>query len=406
MTGIASIAKCLRAMALLLVFTTAAAPWGYAETAEKRLFKTEELEQIVAPVALYPDPLLAQVLMASTYPLEVVQAERWQKQNKNLKGESLKAAVDKQPWDASVKSLVEFPDVLAMMSEKLDWTQKLGDAFLAQQKEVMDTVQTLRKRAKDEGNLESSKEQTVTEKEEKIVIEPADPQVVYVPVYNPTVVYGVWPYPAYPPYYYYPPAYVYPPGGMFLSFSMGVFWGAAWGHYAHGGCNWHSGDIDIDINRNTNINRGDHVTHHGGDRRQGQGQKWQHSPEHRQGVAYRDQATGQKYNRASTRDSVQSRENYRGYADQGRQEPARGGGDAYQGRQDAARPGTMEDRAAGRDASGQRGDAFAGMDRGGNTTRDYSSRGSTSRQSMSGSRGSYGGGSRGFGGGGRGGGRR
>jgi hypothetical protein len=402
MTGIASLAKYFRAMALLIVFSTAAAPWGFAETAEKSLFKPEELEQIVAPIALYPDPLLAQILMASTYPLEVVQAERWQKQNKALKGDGLKATVDKQPWDASVKSLVEFPDVLAMLSDKLDWTQKLGDAFLAQQKEVMDTVQTLRKKAEAEGNLESTKEQKVTVEEEKIVIAPADPQVVYVPVYNPTVVYGVWPYPAYPPYYYYPPAYVYPPGGLFISFGVGVAMGAAWGNYAHGGCNWNSGDIDIDINRNTNINVGNRVEHHGG----GQGQKWQHSPEHRQGVAYRDQATGQKYNRAATGDSVQSRENYRGRADQGRQEPARGGADNYKGHSDSARPSTTENRSAGRDAPSQRSDTFSGMDRGGSTTRDYSSRGSTSRQSMSSSRGGYSGGSRGGGGGGRGGGRR
>ncbi len=414
MTRIASVPRCCLAMALVLVLTTALAPWGYAQTEEKRLFKPEELEQIVAPIALYPDPLLAQVLMASTYPLEVVQAERWQKQNKDLKGDGLKTALDKQPWDASVKSLVNFPDVLAMLSEKLDWTQKLGDAFLAQQKEVMETVQTLRKKAEAEGNLESTKEQKVTKQEDKIAIEPADPQVIYVPVYNPTVVYGVWPYPAYPPYYYHPPAYVYPPGGMFLSFGMGVMWGAAWGHYAHGGCNWNSGDIDIDINRNTNINRGDRntninrgdrVTPQGGRQGQGQGQKWQHNPEHRQGVAYRDQATGQKYNRASTRDSVQSRENYRGHADQGRQDLARGGGDATKGRTDGARPSTADNRSAGRDYSGQRGDAFAGMDRGGSTTRDYSSRGSASRQSMSGSRGGYGGGG-GRGGGGRGGGRR
>ncbi len=404
MKPIPAVTTCFRAMLLVIALLAAAAPWCRAETAQPKPFKPEELEQIVAPIALYPDPLLAQVLMAATYPLEVVQAERWQKQNKNLKGESLKAAVDKQPWDASVKSLVEFPDVLAMLSEKLDWTQKLGDAFLAQQKEVMDTVQALRKRAKEEGNLESTKEQKVTEQEEKIVIEPADPQVVYVPVYNPTVVYGVWPYPAYPPYYYYPPAYVYPPGGLFISFSMGVMWGAAWGHYAHGGCNWHSGDIDIDINRNTNINRGDRVTHHGGNR---QNQKWQHNPQHRQGVAYRDQATGQKYNRAATRDSVQSRENFRGYADQGRQDLARGGADDYR-RQDATRPGGLDNRSGGnRDYSGRQGDAFSGMDRGGSTTRDYSRRGSSSRQSMSGSRGGFSGGSRGFGGGrGGGGGRR
>jgi len=157
------------------------------------------LEQILAPIALYPDSLLAQILMASTYPLEVVQADRWAKQNKDLKGDALTAALEKQPWDPSVKSLVNFPQVLAMMSEKLDWTQKLGDAFLAQQKDVMDTVQGLRKKAVDAGNLKTTKEQQVIVEKETIIIEPASTQVVYVPTYNPTVVYGAWPYPAYPP---------------------------------------------------------------------------------------------------------------------------------------------------------------------------------------------------------------
>ncbi len=159
---------------------------------------------MLAPIALYPDSLLAQIFMASTYPLEVVQADRWAKQNKNLTGDALTAALEKQPWDPSVKSLINFPQVLAMMSEKLDWTQKLGDAFLAQEKDVMASVQTLRKKAYDAGNLKTTKEQKVVVEQETIVIESASPQVVYVPTYNPTVVYGTWAYPAYPPAYYYP----------------------------------------------------------------------------------------------------------------------------------------------------------------------------------------------------------
>ena len=142
---------------------------------------------------------MVQILMASTYPLEVVQAGRWTKANQNLKGDALTAALEKENWDASVKSLVNFPQVLDLMNEKLDWTQKLGDAFLAQQKDVMDTVQKLREKAGAQGNLKSSEQQKViVEKEtQTIVIEPANPQVVYVPTYNPTVVYGTWWYPSY-----------------------------------------------------------------------------------------------------------------------------------------------------------------------------------------------------------------
>ena len=189
-------------LTFFLAFLMAAPPWVLAQSAEEpKAFKQEELDQILAPIALYPDDLLSQVLMASTYPLEVVQAERWQKQNKSLKGDALAQALEKQDWDPSVKSLVNFPDVLTMMSEKLDWTQKLGDAFLEQEKGVMDTVQKLRQKADEAGNLKTTSEQKViVEKETKtIVIEPANPQTVYVPTYNPTVVYGAWWYPAYPP---------------------------------------------------------------------------------------------------------------------------------------------------------------------------------------------------------------
>ena len=165
----------------------------------------EELAQLLAPIALYPDELVSQILMASTYPLEVVQADRWVKSHKQSAGEVLAKQLEKEPWDPSVKSLVNFPVVLASMSEKLDVTTKIGDAFLAQQKDVMDTIQLLRKKAYEAGNLKTTKEQKVVVEKEIIVIRPADPQVIYVPTYSPTVVYGVWMYPAYPPYYYYPP---------------------------------------------------------------------------------------------------------------------------------------------------------------------------------------------------------
>ncbi len=432
--------KCFPVLVAVLVWMTAVPPGTFGQPADQPAFKQEELDQLLAPVALYPDSLLAQVLMASTYPLELVQADRWAKQNKDLKGDPLTAALEKQPWDPSVKSLVNFPQVLAMMSEKLDWTQKLGDAFLAQQKDVMATVQALRKKAADAGTLKTTKEQKVVVEQETIVIESASPQVVYVPTYNPTVVYGSWPYPAYPPATYYPPGYV--AGTALFSFGVGMAAGAAWG-YAWGGCDWHGGDVDVDIDRNTNINnninRGNYSKQYQG----GRG-NWQHNPEHRKGVSYRDQATGQKFNRASSNEAVKSREDFRGRSEAGRQDPARGGADQARSRQDAGqragfegradtrdasrgsadasrdrqgtgqrgsaegRPATRE--AGGRDISGQGGSAFSGMDRGGSESRDFSNRGSSSRQSMSsGSRsgGSFSGaGSRGGGGGGRGGGRR
>jgi len=203
----------------------AAATAAATPAAKSGTFMPEELEQMVAPIALYPDPLLAQVLMAATYPLEIVQAARWKEANSTLTGDAIATALQKEDWDPAVKSLVTFPDVLAMLDEKIDWTQKLGDAFLAQQAELMDSVQRLRAKAKAEGTLMSSKEQNVIEEKAPpppadaaapataaapaaaaaatppaqttiIKIEPTNPEVVYVPSYNPTVVYGPWPYPA------------------------------------------------------------------------------------------------------------------------------------------------------------------------------------------------------------------
>src|SRR4030095_16091502 len=183
---------------------------------------------LAAPIALYPDSLVAQILIAATYPLEIVQADRFAKQNKNLKGDALTKALEQQKWEPSIKSLVNFPQVLTMMSEKLDWTQKLGDAFLADQKLVLDTIQSMRAKAQAAGNLKTTKEQIVIVEEKIIKIEPASPQVIYVPTYNPTVVYGAWPYPASPPYSYYPPGYVATTAAF--SFMAGAAVGAAWGY--------------------------------------------------------------------------------------------------------------------------------------------------------------------------------
>ena len=229
-----------QALAVLMTIFLALPPSVVAQQAGAAALKPEELDQVLAPIALYPDSLVSQILMAATYPLEIVQADRWAKQNASLKGDALAKALEAQDWDPSVKSLVNFPQVLTMMSEKLDWTQKLGDAFLEDQKPVLDTIQSLRAKAQASGNLKTTKEQTVIVEEKIIKIEPANPQVIYVPTYNPTVVYGAWPYPAYPPYAYYPPGYV---AGSAFWFAAGVGLGMAWG-YAWGNCNWGGGDVN------------------------------------------------------------------------------------------------------------------------------------------------------------------
>lgn len=404
----------LIAVTLVLLLTLPAAPFAQ-EPQGKVSISQAELEQILAPVALYPDEVLAQILIASTYPLEIVQADRWAKGNSGLKGDNLTAALEKQPWDPSVKSLVNFPQVLTMMSEKIDWTQKLGDAFLAQQMDVMKAVQQLRAKANAAGNLKSTKEQKVIVEKETIIIQPASPQVVYVPTYNPTVVYGVWAYPAYPPAYYYPPGYV--ASAAAFSFVAGVAVGAAWG-YAWGNCNWHGGSVNYNINQNININN--NINRNNYRATQDKGGNWQHNPSHRGGVAYRDRATATKYNRGASPGAMQSRENYRGRADAVQRDLGRGGS----GQLDKRAGAGQMDRSAGSDRLGgsgrtdgglsasQRGggssNAFAGMDRG-SSARDFSNRGMESRQSMSrgGSSGGFGGGSgmssgsRGGGGGGR-----
>jgi hypothetical protein len=363
------------------------------EKAPSKAFSREQLDQLLAPIALYPDSLLTQIMMASTYPLEVVKANNWVKQNKGLKGDPLTAALEKQPWDPSVKSLVNFPQILEMMESKLDWTQKLGDAFIAQQKDVLAAVQTLRAKALEAGNLKTTKEQkVVVEQQTKIiVIEQASPQVVYVPSYNPTVVYGVWAYPAYPPYPVYPPGYV--AGAVVVGVAVGAAWGYAWGH-----CNWHGGDVNINVhqntNINTNINRNNYQKQYEGKgqiNQSGSG-KWQHDADHRQGVAYRDSATAKQYGQGTSR-SAPSGSDARGYGD-------RGGAAGQAGSLDrGAKGGTG--RADGAGSRGGRESAFSGAGNG-SLDRAASDRGNMSRGGgAASSRAGAGGGARGGGGRGR-----
>jgi Protein of unknown function (DUF3300) len=387
-----------------------------------------EIEGLVAPIALYPDDLLAQVLMASTYPLEIVQAARWVKEpaNAKLKGTALDDALAKQEWDPSVKSLAPFPSVLANMNEKLDWTQKLGDAFLDQQKDVMDAVQRLRKKAQDAGNLKSNEQQTVKvetppeTQQQVIIIQPANPQVVYVPTYQPTVVYGTWGYPAYPPYYWPPP-----PGA---AFAAGFFWGTAFAvsasYWGFGHCGWGHGDVDINVNNSTNIKNDFNRKNNniGNNNKVGNNGKWQHDPSHRKGVNYGNAKTRDQYGRGQSRDAA-ARDNFRGrdsgglggggsgtraggggMADRG---GSKGLGTGGAGTRDQGRGGATAGNKVG--SSDRGGSAIGGNSRGGDAF-DRSGGGGSARASSargnSSFGGSHGGGgaSRGGGGGHRGGG--
>ncbi len=245
-----------------------------------------QIEQLVAPIALYPDALLSQILMASTYPLEVVAAARWSQANPSVGGEALQSAMAQQSWDPSVKALTAVPQTLQMMNEKLDWTQQLGDAFLAQQGDVLDAVQRLRARADASGQLKSTPEQKVTATQrgagqrpsnavpaKVYTIESTNPDEYYVPIYDPGTVYGAWPYPAYEPFYWYPPGYA---AGNVLSFAAGMFVGAAiWGSV-----DWSRNRVEINPLRYNNFNR-TNIT----DR------NWAHNPIHRGAVPYRDAAS-------------------------------------------------------------------------------------------------------------------
>jgi hypothetical protein len=273
----------------------------------------DQLDSLVAPIALYPDPLLAQVLAASTYPLEIVQLQQWMAQHKDLKGDALTTAVQKEDWDPSVQAMAALPDAVKQLSENIKWTTDLGNAFLAQQADVMDAVQRMRVKAQSAGNLKSTEQQTVetktVETKTVVVIQQANPQVVYVPTYNPVVVYG-------PPVYPYPPI-VYPPAsyvaGAAIAFGVGIAIGAAY----HGGwgynCGWGHNNVNININNNyvshynktniNNVNRNNinNVNRNGNS-------SWQHNPQHRGGTPYSNRATATQYGGASRGDSMSTRQ--------------------------------------------------------------------------------------------------
>jgi hypothetical protein len=384
----------------------------------------DQLDSLVAPIALYPDPLLSQALVASTYPLEIIQLEQWMAKNKKLKDKALADAVAKQPWDASIQGLAAFPDVVTRLAENVAWTSDLGNAFLAQQADVMAAVQRMRAKAKGTGNLKTSAQQKVETKaveggQQVIVIEQSSPEVVYVPSYDPAVVYGPPVYP-YPSYTY--PGYV---PGMALAFGTGLALGAAWGGGWGYGCGWGHGDVNVNYNNNYNKNNINNINRSGNN-------QWQHNAAHRGSVPYGNRQTANKYGgtarNPSNRQAGAGPSNRPGGGTGPGNRPGgdrgpgnRPGGDKGPGNRPSGgtrpstRPATPRsnaggDRISGRNTSpgsgfGSSKSDFGGGGFGGGSARSASSRGG---QSMGGGgfsgSGSRGGGSRG--GGSRGGGRR
>ncbi len=261
-------------------------------TGNVTLLSAAQLDQLTAPIALYPDPLLAQILAAATYPLEIVQAARWLEDPAHtaLTGSDLSAALEPLNWDQSVKSLVTFPDVLRNLNSNLEWTEQLGDAFLAQQSDVMDSVQRLRRRAADSGSLRSTPQQIVTDQDNALAIEPANPEVVYVPYYVPAEVYAPWPWPGYAPYYWAPwPGINYSAGLIWFGTGFPVLGRPYWGWW---GWNWPAHGFVV-------YPQPVHYPRHGPVVRApadaAPAKPWQHNPFHRRGVPYRDVVSATRY---------------------------------------------------------------------------------------------------------------
>jgi hypothetical protein len=362
----------MRALALVIIVAFIA-PAGVVaqdagESAQPAKFSKEDLAQMLAPIALYPDSLLSQILMASTYPLEVVEADRWVEQNPNLQGDKLDEALKEKDWDVSVKSLCHFPKILKVMSEKLAQTAKLGDAFLAQQEDVMDMIQELRQKAQEAGNLKTTEQQKVVVQDQYIEIEPADPQVVYVPEYNPLYVYGPWWYPAYPPYYWYYPGPVIASG--IIGFGFGI--GLGFGFFSWCGFDWHHHGIHVDLDRARRFYGG-----HIGEREIGW-HTWQHNPYHRRGVVYRDRAISQRFGQSPAM-SGEARRGARGYGERfGWDTQTRGSfqRDFERGNLQRPQTGSFETR-----RGTSRENAFSGVGNG-NFERRASDRGFSSRENI------------------------
>lgn len=240
-----------------------------------------EIRQLLAPIALYPDDLLSQILIAATYPLEVVEAARWSQKNTGLEGQTAVDAVASMDWDPSVKAMVAFPDLIARMSEELDWTRRLGDAFLLREEAVFAAIQDLRERAEAAGSLDQLDHARAYRDGDVIVIVPVDSQIVYVPYYSPRIVYGGWWWPGYPPYYWYPPTGYYPAAGFYWGMGIAVYPG----YYIS----------SFDWRYNTIVTHPHHYHHHGNT-----GSHWRHDPKHRRGVDYREPALNRKFGRTAS----------------------------------------------------------------------------------------------------------
>ncbi len=355
--------------------STTSSKQAAAGAPESAKLTKDELEALVAPIALYPDPLLAQCLVASTYPLDVVAAQQWLNQNSSLKGEELGKAAEQQKWDPSVQALVLVPDALKRLSENISWTTDLGDAFLAQESEVMDAVQALRLKAKNEGKLQTTEQQKVETKTVEsttvVEIQPASTEVVYVPAYSPTVIWG-------PMYYPYPPLY-YPPyyGGAWLGFGVGIAIGigisGGWGW----GCGWHGGGNTININNNNNFvshyNRNNNVNRSGNS-------NWQHNAQQRGGAPYKDRATASKYGGGARGDSAQARQ-----SQASQRQGQRGGASATNRSSGASSTSRSGNQVGNRSAStsSRSSGAFGGA-QSGSWARSTSSRGASSMGGMRG----------------------
>jgi hypothetical protein len=282
-----------------------------AEEAPAPKIPNDQLDSLVAPIALYPDPLLSQTLVAATYPLELVQLQQWlAKEGAYLNEKAVAEAVKKQDWDPSIQAMALLPSVVKQLAENIKWTSDLGNAFLAQQSDVMDAVQRMRTKAKDGGKLQSDDkvrvETKAVESKTVVVIEQANPEVVYVPSYNPTVVWGVtsypYPYMYYPPYGYYGAAYI----GYGTGIAIGVAWGGGWGY----GSGWGHNDITINRNNNfvnhynnRNINRGDRVNHLNSGNN-----NWRHNPQHRGGAPYPSRDIANRFGGGARGDSISNRQ--------------------------------------------------------------------------------------------------
>jgi hypothetical protein len=276
---------------------------AFAQTSvpAQRVFTQQELDQMLAPIALYSDSLLSQILMASTYPIEIVQAARWSRANPGLVGDQAVRAVEQNDWDPSVKSLVAFPQILGMLDAKLDWMERLGEAFLAQQQAIMDTVQDLRRKALAAGNLKSEQQVRVEPQGETIVIEQANPQVVYVPYYDPYVVYGSWWWPDYPPVFWapWPGHYVGPRYGATFFWGAGIFLGAG---FFFGVFDW--------PHRHVTVVNVPNYYHHPRSR-DGPAESWQHDRGHRRGVPYRNPDLRDRFGRYES--PPEARRDFRGH---------------------------------------------------------------------------------------------